>query len=259
MNTPSSISGIERQNQISQIIAHNQRISVAEICATFEVSQATARRDLETLADQGRIQRVHGGAILVSPAPPQTPLLVRRYEQAEYKQRIGTAAAELVHEGETIVLGGGSTVVEVAYRLKERHNLTVITNSLPVMNLLAEVPAINLISIGGMLFPSELSFIGHIAEEALEEVRADKAIIGVRALNLEQGMTGEYLPEVKTDRTMLHAAQETVVVADHTKFGRVSAALLVPITDVHTIVTDTETPGEFISGLKERGIRVITA
>ena len=259
MNTPLSISGVERQNQIIHLLGRNQRIRVADICETFEVSEATARRDLEALAGQGRIQRVHGGAIPVSHAPPESPMLVRREEQAEYKQRIGGAAAELIHDGDTIVLGSGSTVLELAFSLKERHNLTVITNSLPVMNLLAEMPEITLVSIGGMLFPTELSFIGHIAEQALEEVRADKAIIGVRAINLEQGLTSEYLPEAKTDRAMLHAAKETIIVADHSKFGRVSAALLVPIEGVGTIVTDTQTPGDFIAGLQERGIRVITA
>jgi DeoR family fructose operon transcriptional repressor len=110
-----------------------------------------------------------------------------------------------------------------------------------------------------MLLPTELCFIGHVAELALEEVRADKAIIGVHSITLEQGLTSDYLPEAKTDRALLGAAQETIIVADHTKFGRISAALLVPVEKVQTIVTDTETPRDFISGLQERGIHVIVA
>jgi DeoR/GlpR family transcriptional regulator of sugar metabolism len=254
-----SLSSVERQNQILQLLFKNQRISVAEICATFEVSKATARRDLEALVSSRKIQRVHGGAITSAYTSPEIPVLIRREEQAEMKRRIGRAASELVNDGDTIVLGSGSTVLEVAQNLKERRNLTVITNSLPIMDLMVEKSDISLVSIGGMLLRTELSFIGHIAELALEEVRADKAILGVRAISMEQGLTSDYLPEAKTDRAMLGAAQESIIVADHTKFSRVSAALLVPIENVQTIVTDTETPKDIISGLVERGIRIIVA
>jgi DeoR/GlpR family transcriptional regulator of sugar metabolism len=252
-----SISSIERQNQIVQLLSRNQRISVAEICAAFDISEATARRDLEALESSKKIRRVHGGAIPLAYISPEVPLLVRREEQAEMKRRIGQAASELICDGDTIVLGSGSTVLEVAQHLKEHRNLTVITNSLPVLNLMVEKPNISLVSIGGMLLPTELCFIGHVAELALEEVRADKAIIGVHSINLEQGLTGDYLPEAKTDRALLQAARETIIVADHTKFGRISAALLVPVDKVQTIVTDSETPKDFISGLQERGIHVI--
>jgi DeoR/GlpR family transcriptional regulator of sugar metabolism len=253
------LSSVERQNQIVQLLSLNQRISVAEICTTFEISKATACRDLEALVSSKKIQRVHGGAIPLAYSSPEIPVLVRREEQAETKRRIGQAAAELVRDGDTVVLGSGSTVLQVALSLRERRNLTVITNSLPVLNLMVERSDITLISIGGMLLPTELCFIGHIAELALEEVRADKAIIGVRSISLEQGLTSDYLPEVLTDRALLHTSQETIFVADHTKFGRISTALLVPVEKVQTIVTDAETPKDFISGLQDRGIRVIVA
>jgi DeoR/GlpR family transcriptional regulator of sugar metabolism len=253
------ISSVERQNQIVQLLSLNQRISVAEICATFEISKATACRDLEALVSSKKIQRVHGGAIPLAYSSPEIPMLVRREEQAETKRRIGQAAAELVRDGDTIVLGSGSTVLQAALSLRERRNLTVISNSLPVLNLMVERSDITLVSIGGMLLPTELCFIGHIAELSLEEVRADKAIIGVRSINLEQGLTSDYLPEVLTDRALLRASQETIIVADHTKFGRISKALLVPVDKVQTIVTDAETPKDFISGLQERGKRVIVA
>jgi len=256
MNTIASLSGLERQAQISQLVTRNQRISVAEICSAFEISEATARRDLETLAVQGKLQRVHGGAIAVLHAPPESPMLTRRGDQAEAKQRIARAAAALIHDGETIVLGSGSTVLELACLLTGYNSLTVITNSLPVMNTLAEIPGLTLIGLGGEMRPTELSFIGHIAEQALEQVRADKVVIGVRAINLEQGLTSDYLPEARTDRALVKTAKETIVLADHTKFGRVAAALLVPIQEVHTIVTDVQTPREYLDGIRELGIHI---
>ncbi len=258
-NSNSTISGVERQNQIAQLIARNQRITVAKICETFEVSEATARRDLETLAAQGKAQRVHGGAIVLQAAPPEQPMLLRQSEQAEEKLRIGQAAAALIQDGETVFLGSGTTVLEAARALRSRRALTVITNSLPVINVLAGLPDITLVCLGGILRPSELSFIGHITEQALAEVRADKIVIGTRAISLEQGLTNDYLPETMTDRAILKAGREVIVVSDSSKFGRVATVLLAPIESITTIVTDSRVPADFISEARARHIRLIQA
>jgi DeoR/GlpR family transcriptional regulator of sugar metabolism len=256
MNT--ILSGLERQNQIMQLLARNQRISVTEICETFEVSEATARRDLEALAVQGKLQRVHGGAIPVGRAAPELPLLERCLEQASEKERIGKAAAAMVNNNETILLGSGTTVLEVAKNIREHKGLTVITNSLPVINTLSGLPEISVIVLGGMLRDSELSFIGHITEQALAEVRAEKVFIGTRAISLDQGLTNDYLQETMTDRAILKAGREVIVVADHSKFGRVATALLAPIESIHTIVTDEGTQQDFLDAVQERGLRVVT-
>lgn len=254
-----TLSSPERQNQILQILGRNQRISVAEVCETFDVSEATARRDLEALAEQGKLQRVHGGAIALSEAPPEAPILQREREQAAEKMRIGLAAAALVRDGETVFLGSGSTVLEAARALRTKNNLTVITNSLPVINTLAGLENIQVICLGGMLRDSELSFIGHITEQALAEVRADKVLLGIRAISLEHGLTNDYLPETMTDRAILRAGQEVILLADHTKLGRVAAARLAPLESIHTLVTDSAAPSDFLDALRERGLRVVTA
>jgi DeoR/GlpR family transcriptional regulator of sugar metabolism len=233
-------------------------MTVPEICERFSVSEATARRDLEMLAEQGRIQRVHGGAIAVDQAPPESPILDRQDEQADSKRRIGQAASRLVKDGDTVFLGSGTTVLSVARALRDHKNLTIITNSLPVMNTLSNTGH-TLICLGGMLRHSEQSFIGHITEQALAEVRADKVVIGTRAISLEQGLTNDYMPETMTDRAILRAGREVIIVADHSKFGRVSTVMLAPIESVHTIVTDPETPQDFVVGVQERGIRVVIA
>lgn len=255
----SILSSLERQQQILQQLGQSQRLSVAEICALFSVSEATARRDLEALAEQGKLQRVHGGAIVLTPAPPEAPILQRQAEQTEEKRRIGQAAAALVQDGETVFLGSGSTVLETARSLRMRRNLTVITNSLPVVNTLAGAEGITLICLGGMLRDSELSFIGHIAEQTLAEVRADKVIIGTRAISLEHGLTHEYLPETMTDRAILKSGAEIIVAADHTKFGRAATVLLAPLESIHDLVTDSAAPTDFLDALRERGIRVVVS
>jgi DeoR/GlpR family transcriptional regulator of sugar metabolism len=254
-----SLSSLERQNQIWQFVLRGQRISIAEVCENFSVSEATARRDLEMLAVEGKIQRVHGGAIVLAQTPPESPILQRQNEQANEKHRIGQAAAALIKDGETLFLGSGTTVLEAARFLRGRRNLTVITNSLPVVNVLAGVDEITLICLGGMLRESELSFIGHITEQALAEVRADKVFIGTRSISLDYGLTNEYLPETMTDRAILKSGRDIVVLADHTKFGRTAAVLLAPLECIHTIVTDEETSRDFIKTVQARGLRVIIA
>lgn len=255
----SAISNLERQNYILQLVTRQQRVTVSDLCAAFSISEATARRDLETLASQGKIQRVHGGAIAIQQAPPELPMLQRQNEQPAEKQRIGRAAAGMVPDGATVFLGSGTSVLEVAHNLRGRRGLSAITNSLPVVNALADQPEITLVCLGGMFRPSELSFIGHITEQALAEIRVDQAIIGTRAISMEHGLTNDYLPETTTDRAILGIARQVIVVADHTKFGRVSTAFLAPIESVHTVVTDQQTPQDFVAAVTARGLHVLVA
>lgn len=253
------ISSEDRQTSIVNLLTRQGRLSVTDIVEQFKVSEATARRDLEALAEQGKIQRVHGGALPIRQAPPEAPLLQREQEQFFEKQRIGQVAAALVEDGETVFIASGTTTLEVARHLRARQNLTVITNSLPVMNALANLPGINLIGIGGMLRQSELSFVGHIAEQAIAELRADKVILGVHALSLEHGLTSDYLPETLTDRAILKIGREVILVADHTKFDSVSPAFVAPLSSIHHLVTDTAAPPEFIEALRQMGIAVTLA
>jgi DeoR/GlpR family transcriptional regulator of sugar metabolism len=249
----------ERQKQILSLLSKQGRLSVAEIVEQFSVSEATARRDLESLASEGKVQRVHGGAIAVEQAPPELPILDRENEQADEKIRIGRATAELIADKETIFLGSGTTVLEVAKNLRDRKNLTVITNSLPVLNTLAGVKEITVISLGGMLRDSELSFIGHITEQALAEVRVDKVVMGTRGISLEHGLTNDYLQETLTDRAILKIGREVIIVADHSKVNRISTVLLAPLDVMRIFVTDSSADKKFVQALKKNGIDVVVA
>jgi DeoR family transcriptional regulator, aga operon transcriptional repressor len=250
---------LERQKQILSLLSQQGRLRVAEIVTQFSISEATARRDLETLASQGKAQRVHGGVIAVEQAPPELPILERENEQSEEKISIGRAAASLVGNNETVFLGSGTTVLEIARHLRDHKNLTVITNSLPVINILAGVKEITVLSLGGMLRESELSFIGHITEQSLLEVRADKVFMGTRGVSLEHGLTNDYLQETLTDRAILKSGRQVVIVADHTKVNRVSTVLLAPLNSMHTFVTDSKADKKFVQALKRQGIQVVIA
>ncbi len=249
----------ERQKQILSLLGKQGRLSVAEIVEQFAISEATARRDLESLTSQGKAQRVHGGVIAVDQAPPEQPILQREGEQTQEKSAIGRAAADLIHDGETVFLGSGTTVLEAARHLRERRNLTVVTNSLPVLNALAGLKEVTVVSLGGELRDSELSFIGHLTEQALAELRVDKVLIGTRGISLEHGLTNDYLPETLTDRAILKIGREVIVAADHTKVNRVSTALLAPLTSMTTFVTDAGADKKFLQALKKLDIRVVIA
>jgi DeoR/GlpR family transcriptional regulator of sugar metabolism len=257
MNNEFALSGYERQQQLLQFIEQWQRVSVDQICNQFSVSKATARRDLEILARNGKVQRIHGGAIALHNAPPEPPFSLRSSEQTEEKRRIGQTAASLIADGETIFLGSGTTVLEVANHLRSHHRLTVITNSLLVLNVLTGIQDISIIGLGGMLRTSEMSFIGHITEQALAELRADKVILGIRAIDLEHGLTNDYLPETQTDRAILNIGRQVILVADHTKCERVATAFVAPLTAMDTFVTDVGTSPDFIAALTAQGVHVL--
>ncbi len=249
----------ERRQRIAQFIRQHKRATVAELSEYFGVSEATIRRDLEHLDSAGIIRRTHGGAIAVERAAPEPPVVLRMAECQEEKARIGRAAAALVRDGETIFLGSGTTTLEVARNLGHKKGLTVITNALNIANELAGHEEITVIVAGGLLRHSELSMIGHLTEQMLRELRADKVIMGMRAISIEDGLTNDYLPETMTDRAIIQFAPEVILVADHTKFGKVATAFVAPVTAVHKIVTDNKAPQPILMELQRMGIEVIVS
>lgn len=247
----------ERLRHIERLINERQHVRVAELSKYFAVSEPTIRRDLQKLEEMGRIQRAHGGASAVEQAMPELPVAQRVVEYNEEKRRIGQAAAQLIQDGETIFLGSGTTMLEVARNLYDKKNLTVITNALNVAQCLANDADINVIITGGVLRHSELSMIGYIVEQTLKELHADKVFVSMRAVSVDEGLTNDNLLETMTDRKIIQLAHEVILVADHSKFGKVATAVVAPITAVHKVVTDAQTSQETVQKLRAFGISVI--
>lgn len=183
---------LERQESILNYLKANTSVSVKYLCESLDVSQATIRRTLDQMHEQGIIQRIHGGATLAKRAEPEAPVVQRNAEEEDEKRSIAQACAALIKDGETIFIGSGTTALQVAHYLSDRKDLTVITNSLPVIEALSQEKNISVISIGGMLRQTELSFIGFLAEQALGELRPQKVIMGIRAISLVEGLTNDY-------------------------------------------------------------------
>ncbi|MDB5079729.1 MAG: DeoR/GlpR transcriptional regulator [Chloroflexi bacterium] len=249
----------DRQDQIERFIREHRRATVVELSQFFKVSEPTIRRDLEKLESSGKVRRSHGGALALESAAPEPPVLQRLQDCAEEKYQIGQAAAHLVRDGETIFLGSGTTTLEVARNLTFKKNLTVITNALTVANQLAGNENINLIVTGGVLRHSEASLTGHLVEQTLKELRADKVIISIRSISIQEGLTSDDFLETMTDRAILGFARQVILVADHTKFDKTSTVRVAPITAVQTIVTGDKVPAETVRQIQELGIEVIQA
>ena len=252
----------ERLRRICEIVEAEGQATVTDLASQFGVTEMTIRRDLQDLDAQGLVQRIHGGAM--SPEPRRNavepPVLERIDEQADVKQHIGLAVAGMIEDGETIFLGSGTTTLAVAEALAEREgnsNLTIITNALTVVNALARTPGITVIVVGGFLRRSELSLVGHLAESALDDLHVDRVIIGMRGVDPEHGLTSDYLQELKTDQAILDMSDMVIIVADHTKFGRVATSRTAPITAATMIVTDMQTPMEIIEAIQARGVLMV--
>ncbi len=249
----------ERQYRIVQQVHEKGKISVKDLCNSLHVSPATIRRDIDELTSKGVVKRTHGGIVLPDIREFDPPVLQRRYLQTEEKRKIAREAAKLVNDGETIFLGNGSTVLEVAEQLQEKKNLTVITNSFPIIHLLLEKPNINIITTGGFLRQPELSLIGHFVENSLKELRADKVIMSFQGIHLQHGLTNNSVMEADTDRAICNLSSQVIVVADHTKCNKTRASFVADIKKINILIIDNNTPPDFIKELRKLDIEVIIA
>lgn len=247
----------ERRQQILELVEHQRSVTVAELSERFQVSAATIRRDLDALSRRGMVERAHGGAarrVQAATETPEPPLLTRSALQAEEKRRIGRAAAAHVHDGETIIISSGTTTAEMAPHLAGRADLTVITNAINIALALAPYPAITVIMPGGVLRHSELSTLGPLAEEAMEELRADKLFLGSSAIHTEYGLSAENFAEARSDQALMRAAREVIVVTDHTKFGRVATVRVTPLARIRRVITGIELPAETVRALAAQDV-----
>lgn len=247
----------ERYTLILQMIQNQQKMSIIDLSHELGVSEITIRRDLKDLVDRGMVHRIYGGAIIAQASPIDSPVLQRLNEDKEIKEKIGQAAAALVQDGETVFIGSGSTTTYVARQLVNRKRLTVITNALNVGMELATSEGVTVVVVGGMLHPSELSLIGHIADQALRELRVDKVIMGIQAISTHAGLSNDYLPEVMTDRAIFAMTQEVILVADNTKFEKVETGYVAPINRIKTLITDHKTDANVLKQIRDLGINVI--
>lgn len=248
----------QRQKQLLAYVAHHRSAQVSELSSVFGVSMSTVRRDLQEMEERELVRRVHGGVLLASDRPPvQEPKIVQRsHANAEQKRRIGQAAAALVRDTSVIIITGGTTTEAMIPYLAEKAGLTVLTNALNIAQALIPYESIDVIVLGGWLRHVESTLLGHLTTQALQDVRADQIFYGIFGIDAETGLTGTFIREVQTDRALIAAARDLIVLADHSKFGRNGPARVLPIDAASRLITDRDAPDAEVQALAARGVAV---
>jgi DeoR/GlpR family transcriptional regulator of sugar metabolism len=247
-----------RWQQIQEIINKDGVVRVNELADLFDVSNMTIRRDLQGMYEKGLIERTYGGAVIAKEQNIlRTPVLLRLQENVEEKKAIARAVAQMIKRGETIYIAAGTTTYWLASAISNRRDLTVVTNSLPVANLLISSEDIEVIVVGGFLRRKEYSLVGHFAENMVHDLRMDKVIIGCGGIHPDYGLTNDYPEEMMMDRAYMSTSNNVIVVADHTKIGRITNSRTAPVTAVHSIVTSNLASMDMIERIRNQGVEVI--
>lgn len=251
-----------RADQILRELRQKGSISLDELIAKLGASAASVRRDLAKLEGKGMVRRTHGGVTLVEPLlyePFRYDSLFQNREQhrpAE-KRRIGLAAAELIQENETVGFTAGTTATHAARNLRNRHNIRVITNAINIAMELSNCAGLKTFVTGGIVqWAGSFSLIGQAAITSLNDIYMDRVFVSVCGIDVGRGITVIEPEEALTFRAMIHQSKQTVVVADSSKFGIVTPALICPISNVHVLITDTRASDKLIAPFLERGIEV---
>ena len=226
----------QRRNQLLELVRVRRFASLPELAEELDVSESTIRRDLEHLELQGDAKRFHGGVLYSGTSPKLPHFDARQSASWEQKMAIAKEAVNLVENGDTILLDGGSTTYEVA-RLLVGRAIHVVTASLPVANLFASDANSDLLMIGGNICPRTGGAQGPLADRMIADLRVRKTILSVAGVN-DEGFFNNNMLLVETERAMMAAADEVIVVADSSKFGRQSLTHLCGLSDVQYLVVD---------------------
>lgn len=253
---PVSVLNEERRRTIVDFVNHTGRARVGELAKTFGTSEITIRRDLDLLHERGLIYRTHGGALPIHAGlEPDRDLTQRELQHPREKAKIAAAAAQMVNEGQSIILDSGSTTTAIARSLRGFQHLTVITNAI---NIAAELTGgtVDVILTGGMLRKNSYSLVGPIAEESLRRLKADVLFLGVDGFDTHSGVSTPNLLEAQLNRLMASIASRVVAVCDSSKFGRSSLSSIVPISNIHGVITDKQVTKADLRALKKAGLEI---
>lgn len=246
----------ERHKIILQLINEHGAVTITELCERLQVSDMTIRRDLSALEGADLLRRIHGGAVSIRGRSYEPPFLTRTQESLEAKQAIAAFAVTLVNEGDSIALDVGTTTLEMAHCLTDKHNITVLTTSLPIANVLADRSDIRVILSGGILRPGELSLVGAIAEYTFSRFNLDKAFIGIGGIDLKTGLTEYNLEDAQIKVSLIRSAKQRILLADSSKFGRITFASVAQLSEIHQVITDEGLDHESRETLQQNGIEL---
>lgn len=249
--------GDERRELIlAEVLAGNGH--VAELAERLDSSPATIRRDLQRLKEAGRITRTYGGAV-VGPRPLELSLHEKELSYPRHKDAIAIRAAQEVREGEVVILDAGTTTGRLAWHLRQRAGITVVTNGISALMALREADEVEVVVLGGTLRHRNQAIIGSLAEDALRRIKADKVFLGGDGVVAGEGLNSPTEIQAHLKSLMLHQAAQAYVLADHSKLGAHRFAYLTPLDRECTLITDwSASPGQ-LDGFARMRIPVLVA
>lgn len=249
----------ERRQRILELVRANGAVSLRELAQAVHSSEVTVRRDLRALESEGLLNRHHGGATLPGELTREAGYAHKVSLESAEKAAIADLAAALVEDGDAIVIGPGTTTQEFARRLARHSELAVVTNSLLVAQALANSPRVEVMLTGGTLRGSILALVGSAAEHSLAGLRVRRAFVSGNGLTADRGLSTPNMQVAGVDRALAAAAEEVVVLADHTKIGVDTMVQTVPTDRIDHLVTGDAASRDVLDDLSARGVRLHVA
>jgi DeoR family transcriptional regulator, fructose operon transcriptional repressor len=259
MNNDLNAAFTHRQEELLQLVETKGQMSVDELARHFGVSGDTVRRDLQHLERRKALLRTHGGAVSTGLlAHRETPFLTRAFAHADAKTRIGRAAAQLISDGETLIVNGGSTTFAFAASLGARRNLKVVTDNVAMLSVLPAKALQSVYLLGGQYRIKLASTVGLVGFSH-EKISADTAVLGVSGLTAKDGLSTTVFEEASMVAQMISCARRTIVIADESKFRVGAFAQIAPLAAIDILVTDASPPADLSQALSHAGVEMIVA
>lgn len=248
----------ERRQRVLDMLSERGFMALGDLAHMTQASESTIRRDLDYFADKGLLKRTHGGAVFLTDRENGLPALEERsLLKVEEKRLIAQATADRIQDGDSVLLDGGTTTLEVA-RLLVGRPLQIVTNSLPIANLFASSHETDLVMLGGYVFPRTGVALGPLTVRMMDDIHVRQTILSIGGITAK-GLFNSNLLLVETERAMMRCADEVVVVADHTKVGKQALAFLCKLSDVDTLIVDRGLRDEQRRLMEQEGVRLLVA
>ncbi|WP_343704353.1 DeoR/GlpR family DNA-binding transcription regulator [Chitinophaga sp.] len=249
----------DRHQHILQKLQENGRVDIQELSESLQVSGVTIRKDLKLLEEKKLLFRTKGGGSTQNPYTVERPINEKEFIKSEEKKKIAKAALTLIGQNDSIIIGSGTTVFELARALHPVKHLTVITPALKVALELCNRPHVDVLQIGGLIHQSSSAAAGSFAERLLDDISCGVLFVGVDGIDPEFGLSITNLSEASLNMKMIGLSQTVVVMADSSKFDRRGIGRICSLEQVDYIITDSLVPQETVRMLTERGVKVIVA
>jgi len=246
------VKAAERQLRIREILDSQEFVDLETLCHQLDSSESTVRRDLDQLAEQHILKRVHGGALAIQAKDPLLDFAYQSKRREDEKRRIGALCASLIEDEQIVILDGGSTVARVAEELGSR-SLHVITNSLAIAETLKDSRQIELMLTGGYLYPRLEVMLGPLCEHTLSGVSADVLIMGTGGVT-ESGFSNNNTLLVGSELKMIEVARRVIIVADSSKFGRPAMVHLAPLDVADVVISDADLAPQYQQMIRDHGV-----